>query len=134
MLDIALLRKDLPYVLERLNRRKTPQPFLDEARFSELEARRKAVQVRTEELQAQRNQLSKQIGMLKGKGEDASAVMAQVGGIGDELKAAAEQLDQIQSEMRDVLLRLPNLPHDSVPVGSDDPNRHMIGLGMRVEL
>ena len=120
MLDIALLRKDLPYVLERLNRRKTPQPFLDEARFSELEARRKAVQVRTEELQAQRNQLSKQIGMLKGKGEDASAVMAQVGGIGDELKAAAEQLDQIQSEMRDVLLRLPNLPHDSVPVGSDE--------------
>ena len=120
MLDIALLRKDLDNVLARLNKRKSPQPFLDEARFRELEGERKTLQSRTEELQSQRNSLSKQIGALKGKGEDTSAVMAQVGGIGDELKASAERLDVIQSELQDLLLSLPNLPHDSVPVGTDE--------------
>ena len=120
MLDIALLRKDLDSVLARLAKRKNPQPFLDEAAFRALEAERKTIQTRTEELQAQRNSLSKQIGMLKGKGEDASAVMAQVGGIGDELKASAERLEVIQSEMAAMLLAVPNLPHDSVPVGSDE--------------
>ena len=70
MLDIALLRKDLDSVIARLSKRKTPQPFLDEARFRELEAERKTIQMRTEELQSQRNSLSKQIGALKGKGED----------------------------------------------------------------
>ena len=120
MLDITLLRKDLDGVLARLALRKNPQPFLDEARFRTLEAERKTIQSRTEELQSQRNSLSKQIGALKGKGEDTSAVMAQVGGIGDELKASAERLDVIQAELQDLLLSLPNLPHDSVPVGTDE--------------
>jgi seryl-tRNA synthetase len=120
MLDITLLRKDLDGVLARLATRKNPQPFLDEARFRTLEAERKTIQSRTEELQSQRNSLSKQIGALKGKGEDTTAVMAQVGGIGDELKASAERLDVIQSELQDLLLSLPNLPHESVPVGTDE--------------
>jgi len=120
MLDIALLRKDLDSVIARLSKRKTPQPFLDEARFRELEAERKTIQTRTEELQSQRNSLSKQIGMLKGKGEDTSAVMAQVAGIGDELKASADRLEVIQAELAAMLMSVPNLPHDSVPVGSDE--------------
>jgi seryl-tRNA synthetase len=120
MLDITLLRKDLDGVLARLALRKNPQPFLDEARFRALEAERKTIQSRTEELQSQRNSLSKQIGMLKGKGEDTTAVMAQVGGIGDELKASGDRLEVIQSELQDMLMSLPNLPHESVPVGSDE--------------
>ena len=120
MLDIALLRKDLDSVLARLAKRKNPQPFLDEAAYRALEAERKTIQSRTEELQSQRNSLSKQIGMLKGKGEDVSAVMAQVGGIGDELKASADRLDVIQTEIAAMLLAVPNLPHDSVPVGADE--------------
>ncbi|TAK95304.1 MAG: serine--tRNA ligase [Aquabacterium sp.] len=120
MLDIALLRKDLDSVIAGLSKRKTPQPFLDEARFRELEAERKTIQMRTEELQSQRNSLSKQIGGLKSKGEDTSALMAQVGGIGDELKASAERLDVIQIEISSMLLAVPNLPHESVPVGSDE--------------
>ena len=68
-----LLRKDLDSVIARLNTRKNPQPFLDEAHFRALEAERKTVQTRTEELQARRNSLSKQIGMAAGKGEDACA-------------------------------------------------------------
>ena len=127
MLDIALLRKDLDGVLAKLAKRKNPQPFLDEARFRELEAERKTIQTRTEELQAQRNSLSKQIGMLKGKaakGEDTAAeveaVMAQVAGIGDELKASADRLDILQTELQAMLLSVPNLPQDDVPVGHDE--------------
>jgi seryl-tRNA synthetase len=72
MLDITQLRKDLPDVLARLERRKSPQPFLDVERFQSLEGERKAIQTRTEELQSKRNSLSKQIGQLKGKGEDTT--------------------------------------------------------------
>ncbi|MDN3920106.1 serine--tRNA ligase [Roseateles violae] len=120
MLDINLLRKDLDAVVARLSTRKSPQAFLDIERYQALERERKGLQVRTEELQSRRNSLSKQIGMLKGKGEDASAVMAEVGGIGDELKNGAERLDAIQQELNQMLMGVPNLPHESVPVGADE--------------
>ena len=120
MLDINLLRKDLPGVIARLEKRESPQPFLDVDRFQSLESERKTIQTRTEELQARRNSLSRQIGQLKGKGEDTSAVMAEVGGIGDELKASAQRLDVIQAELSEMLMVVPNLPHDSVPLGADE--------------
>lgn len=120
MLDILQLRKDLPGVLARLERRKSPQPFLDVERFQALEHERKAIQTRTEELQAKRNSLSKQIGHLKSKGEDTAVVMSEVSGLGDALTAAAQRLEVIQTELSGMLMALPNLPHDSVPVGSDE--------------
>ena len=120
MLDIQLLRKDLDQVVERLQSRRHPQPFLDVDRFKALEAERKALQVKTEEMQAQRNSASKQIGMLKAKGQDTSEVMAQVAGLGDQLKASAERLDALQSELNSLLMSVPNLPHPSVPVASDE--------------
>jgi seryl-tRNA synthetase len=120
MLDINLLRKDLAGVVARLETRKSPQPFLDVARYSALEAERKTIQTRTEELQARRNQLSRQIGQAKGRGEDASAAMAEVGGIGDALKGSAERLDAIQAELGAMLMSVPNLPQPGVPVGADE--------------
>ena len=120
MLDINLLRKDLDAVVERLNRRKNPQPFLDVDAFRRLEAERKTNQTRTEELQASRNSLSRQIGQLKGQGGDTAALMADVGGIGDELKRSADRLEAIQSELQALLMALPNLPSDDVPVGADE--------------
>ncbi len=120
MLDINLLRRDLAGVIVQLEKRKSPQPFLDVARFEALESERKAIQTRTEDLQAQRNALSKRIGQLKSKGEDTGAVMAEVGGIGDELKGSAERLEVIQVELWAMLMSLPNLPQDSVPVGADE--------------
>lgn len=117
MLDIQLLRKDIDNVAARL---KTRGFELDVAVFNELEAQRKAIQVKTEELQSQRNKLSKEIGVRKAQKLDASDVMAQVAGIGDALKSSAEQLEQIQVQMRDLLLSMPNLPHESVPVGVDE--------------
>ena len=120
MLDILLLRKDLPTAIAGLETRKSPQPFLDVAAFQALEAERKTLQTRTEELQAQRNQLSKQIGQLKAKGESADAVMAEVAGLKAGLDESAARLDQIQPEIQALLLAVPNLPHASVPVGSDE--------------
>ena len=117
MLDINLLRKDLPSAIARLETRKTPQTFLDIDAFQTLEAERKAVQIRTEALQSQRGTLSKQIGQLKSKGEDASGVMAMVTASKAELETSAARLDQIQLEMQGLLLAVPNLPHDSVPQG-----------------
>jgi seryl-tRNA synthetase len=120
MLDINLLRKDLPQVIAALEKRKSPQPYLDVDRFQSLENERKAIQTRTEELQARRNSLSKQIGMLKGKGQDTTEVMAEVGGLGDQLKVSADRLEVLQAELQTLLMNLPNLPHESVPVGADE--------------
>lgn len=120
MLDINLLRKDLPSAIARLETRKTPQTFLDVGAFQSLEAERKALQIRTEELQNQRNTLSKQIGQLKSKGEDASAVMAQVSASKAELESSAARLEQIQADMQGLLLAVPNLPHESVPQGAGE--------------
>jgi len=124
MLDITLLRKDLPSVLARLETRKSPQAFLPVDAFTALEAERKTIQTRTEELQAKRNSLSKQIGQLKAKGAagqgEADAVMAQTTDIKSELDASAARLEGIQADMQALLLNVPNLPHESVPVGKDE--------------
>ena len=120
MLDINLLRRDLDAVVAGLRKRKDPQPFLDVERFRTLEAERKQLQTRVEELQARRNALSKQDGQLKAKGEDASAPMAEVAGIADQLNEGAAVLEHIQAELNGMLMGLPNLPHDSVPVGADE--------------
>ncbi len=120
MLDITLLRKDLAFVVSRLETRQSPQPFLDVERFQRLEAERKTLQTRTEELQARRNALSRDIGKLKGQGGDASGPMGEVAGIADELKRCAERLEQVQGELTAMLMALPNLPDASVPVGADE--------------
>ena len=124
MLDITLLRKDLPSVLARLETRKSPQAFLPVDAFTALEAERKTIQTRTEELQAKRNSLSKQIGQLKAKGAagqaEVDAVMAQTADIKSELESSEARLEGIQADMQALLLNVPNLPHESVPVGKDE--------------
>ena len=117
MIDIQLFRKDIATVAARLA---TRQFQLDVAAFNALEAERKQIQTRTEELQGKRNSLSKQIGMLKGKGEDTSAVMAEVAGLGDEMKASEVRLEAVQAQLSDFMLSVPNLPHESVPLGADE--------------
>ena len=119
MLDTTLLRKDLPAVIAALQKRKNPQLFLDVDQFTSLDAERKTIQVRTEELQAKRNSLSKSIGMLKAKGESTEAVMAEVAAYKAELEAGEIRTAAIQSELNAMMMTLPNLPHDSVAVGSD---------------
>ena len=119
MLDIQLLRNDLAGVAARLATRGFE---LDTAAFEQLENQRKALQVQSEEAQAKVNTLSKQIGelMKQGKREEAEAVKAEVA----QVKALQEQLNQdlprVQAALDDLLLRIPNLPHSSVPVGKDE--------------
>ena len=120
MLDVLLLRKDLDAAVARLETRKNPQAFLNVDKFRALETERKTLQTRTEELQSQRNNLSKQIGMLKSKGESTDQVMADVANIKTELDASAIRLEALQAELQDMLLAVPNLPHESVPVGADE--------------
>jgi seryl-tRNA synthetase len=120
MLDIQLLRKDLPAVVAGLKRRGYE---FDEAGFRALEDERKKLQSRTEELQARRNVLNKQVGMLKGKGEDASAPMKEAAGIGDEQKTNEAALAAVQDRMNGFLRTIPNIPRADVPEGkSADEN------------
>jgi seryl-tRNA synthetase len=117
MLDIQALRTDLEGVAAKLNSRKFK---LDTAKFTALEAERKAVQTRTQDLQAKRNHASKQIGMAKAKGEDVSTIMAEVAGLGEQLKVDETRLAEIQIELQNLLLSVPNTPHESVPVGASE--------------
>jgi len=123
MLDIQLLRKDLPSVIAGLKRRGFD---FDAAAFQTMEDERKKLQLRTEELQGRRNSLSKQVGVLKGKGEDASAVLAEVAGIGDELKSNEAALSALQERQASFLRVVPNIPRPEVPEGrSSDENREI---------
>ncbi|MBF5038327.1 serine--tRNA ligase [Methylophilus sp. 13] len=117
MLDIQQLRNDLDNVVARLAARKFAFPAEE---FKALEAQRKTIQTNTENLQAKRNAASKQIGIAKSKGEDASAILAEVAGLGDALKSAEAELNDVQAKMLVLMQNVPNLPHESVPVGQDE--------------
>lgn len=123
MIDQQLLRKDLTEVAKKLATRKFN---LDTEKFSTLENERKLLQSRTEELQAQRNQIAKAIGMKKGKGEDASAELAQSGAINEELAQSTKRLEFLQAELQDFVMGIPNIPHESVPVGRDETENQEI--------
>jgi seryl-tRNA synthetase len=121
MLDIQLLRSNLDAVAERIGTRGVT---LDVEPFRRLEQERKEIQSRTEQLQAKRNQISKGIGQSKAKGEDVGSQMAEVASLAEELKASEARLAHIQTGLSEFVLGVPNLPHESVPVGrSPDDNR-----------
>lgn len=123
MLDIQLLRTDLENVAKRLALRGHAFPVAD---FNLLEAERKTIQTRTQELQARRNVASKQIGNAKNKGEDVSAILVEVADLGDELKQVETHFEKIQAQLLQLLLDVPNLPHDSVLEGrSETDNREV---------
>ena len=114
MLDIQSLRNDLDGVAKRLASR----PFhLDAGAFQKLEQERKGVQTRTQELQSTRNSLAKRIGQAKAKGEDVAALMSEASAANAELESLGSKLQEVQGRLQDFLLVIPNLPHESVPVG-----------------
>ena len=119
MLDIQLLRTDAAAVAAKLAQRGF---VFDPAAFDALEAQRKALQMRTEELQSRRNSVSKQIGVLKGQGKhaEAEAAMAEVAQIKTDLEQADADYQAVQAQIDALLLGIPNLPHESVPVGKDE--------------
>ena len=117
MLDPKLLRSDLEFCQQQLARRGHE---LDTKMFTALEEKRKDLQVRTQELQKERNAKSKAIGQAKAKGEDASAILADVSKLGDQLKETEEKLNTYQVQLNDLLMGIPNLPHESTPDGKNE--------------
>jgi seryl-tRNA synthetase len=117
MLDPRLIRTDIENTAKRLARRGF---VLDVATFSNLEEKRKHVQVITQQFQQERNEASKAIGQAKAKGEDVASLMMAVADTGARLKQAETELDAIQTELNALLMGIPNLPHASVPDGRDE--------------
>jgi len=117
MLDPKLLRKQLVDVAGQLRTRGFE---LDVASIEQFEKARKEIQVRSEELQAQRNLSAKAIGQAKASGQDIQPLLEQVAGLGQQLDAAKQELDAVQQQLDDILLGIPNIPHASVPQGSDE--------------
>ncbi len=117
MLDPKYLRADITEAAERLAARGFT---LDVARINALEEQRKTLQTRTQELQAERNARSKAIGDAKRRGEDVAPLMAQVGELGSELDNCKCKQDEVLAELEALALTIPNLPHESVPVGRDE--------------
>ena len=129
MLDPQLLRGDLEGVANKLRKRGYE---LDTATFKELEAQRKDNQSTTEYLQSQRNVKSKEIGHAKAKGDEklVAEIMAEVQAFGGQLKEREVELSEIQRKVGDFLLLVPNIPHESVPVGkSPEDNVDMRRVG-----
>jgi len=120
MLDPKLLRNDLNSVVAGLTRRNMEFP---RERYVELEARRKATQIRAEELQQERNTRSKEIGKSKAAGEDIQPLLTEVASLGAELDTAKSELSDVQVELEQLLAGLPNLLDEDVPQGnSEDDN------------
>lgn len=123
MLDPKRLRTELEHVAAQLARR---GHTLDVARIRALEDERKVIQVRTQELQAERNSRSKAIGQAKARGEDVAPLLEQVAGLGVELDTAKGRLDRLQADLDAVLLATPNIPHGSVPDGTEEADNQEV--------
>ena len=119
MLDIKFVRENQEAVAEAMRNRHADW---DGQKFAELDDARRAAIVKEEALQAERNSLSKQIGSLmrEGKKDEAESAKARVAEIKDELVSASEQRDDIDAQLRELLLRTPNMPSDTTPVGDDE--------------
>jgi len=117
MIDIQLLRTDIETVAKRLSTRGYE---LDIAGFKSLEDKRRKIQSETEQLQSQRNAAAKQVGQAKAKKDEAqaSALMRQGAELGEKLKRMESENASVQEKMREFVSLIPNLPHESVPVGS----------------
>jgi len=127
MLDPQLFRSDLESVQVQLKRRAID---FDAGFYTDLENKRKAIQVKTQELQNERNSRSKAIGQAKAKGEDVQPLLDQVQGFGDQLKEAEIELAGVQAQMQALMERLPNILDAAVPAGkSEDDNVEMSRWG-----
>jgi len=117
LLDMKFVRDNLDLVRVMLKNRNNN---LSLDNFSQLEQRRRAILVETEQLKAQRNSTSKKIGAMKKSGEDTEKISAEVREIGKKISELDSELKNVEISLRDLLLHIPNVPDDSVPVGKDD--------------
>ncbi|CZG63990.1 TPA: serine--tRNA ligase [Legionella pneumophila] len=117
MLDNQLLRENPQYVATQLLKRGFQ---FDAVTFSQLEEKRKALQVSTQSLQNERNLRSKAIGEAKSRGENIEPMREEVNKLGAKLEQQKTELEEVLKQIEAITLSLPNIPHESVPVGKDE--------------
>lgn len=119
MLDIKRIKENPEYAKERLaTRQKDYSAEID--RLMELDARRRALIADTEAKKAEQNKISKQIPLFKKEGKDVAPIFAEMKVLSETVKAETEKIDAIDAEMQTLLLSIPNIPNETVPVGKDD--------------
>ena len=118
MLDSKLLREQLDQVREKLRHRNEDISGLD--RFTELDVRRRKLLQESESLKNRRNTVSQEVARKKRQGESADDLIEEMRRVGEQIKHLDEQLRDVQGQLDDILLTLPNVPHDSVPVGESE--------------
>ena len=123
MLDPQLIRNELNAVAKALDKRGVS---IDTNKIQKIEAKRKAIQIKTEKLQADRNLISKEIGEIKAKGEDTENLLEKVTSIKNQLEKNEEELTAIQQELNELIIVIPNIPHESVPDGNSDEDNQLI--------
>ena len=120
MLDIKLIREN-PEKINELLKRRNPELSID--KIIEIDAERRKIQAQADELRAKRKTESQKIGMMKKNGENTDAIQEEVRALGDEVKALEEKQVELDNTQRDMLLRTPNTPDESTPIGkSEDDN------------
>jgi seryl-tRNA synthetase len=123
MIDIQLLRNDIEFVKQKLLSRGFD---LDVSTFQSLENLRKDLQVKTQDLQEKRNSISKEIGLAKSRNENTDLLMKSVNAISDDLKAGESELAELQEKINQFMLNLPNIPHESTPLGKSEADNKII--------
>ncbi|KGA80468.1 seryl-tRNA synthetase [Lysinibacillus fusiformis] len=118
MLDIKRVRDNFAEIKEMLLTRNEDLGNLDD--FEDLDAKRRELIAKTEELKAERNKVSEQISIMKHNKENADEVIARMRQVGDEIKELDVQLNEVEERFKDMMMRLPNIPHESVPVGTTE--------------
>jgi len=117
MLDLAFVRSNFDQVAERLATRGGSLP-LD--RFRELDRKRRAAITEAEQLKAHKNAESVKIGQLKRSGADTTELQAAIREIGDRIAALDKIVEAVDQEFQELMAGLPNIPHESVPVGKSE--------------
>lgn len=119
MLDIKFIKENAEYVKKRLlTRNKDYSADID--RILEADISRRALISDTEQLRAKQNSVSKEIPKLKKEGKDTAPIFEEMKQLSDKVKADTEKIDALENEIENLLLSIPNLPDESVPVGADD--------------
>jgi seryl-tRNA synthetase len=124
MLDIKFLRANLEEVKQKLQNR--GEDLTDFEKFEELDTRRRELIVETEQLKSKRNEVSQQIAQMKREKQDADHLITEMREVGDKVKQLDDELREVEGTLEHLLLSIPNIPHESVPVGmSEDDNEEI---------
>ncbi|EQB38652.1 MULTISPECIES: serine--tRNA ligase [Virgibacillus] len=118
MLDMRFLRNNFQEVKEKLNHRGEDLSELDH--FEDLDEKRRKLIAETEQLKAERNEASKQISVLKREKKDAEPAIKEMREVGEKIAALDKELKETEEQLEQIMLSIPNIPHESVPVGEDE--------------